>query len=92
MRAPGGRTWGRRLNLELQHGRGVPDGSAAPDGPTLAPNRPTGRTGYAPELLIAVDGSELSLDAVHHAPCSWCKDGLRAEFVLANVQGTRVAV
>ncbi len=38
-----------------------------------------------PRILIAVDGSELSLDAVHHA-LQLVQDGLRAEFVLANVQ------
>ena len=38
-----------------------------------------------PRILIAVDGSELSLDAVHHA-LHLVQDGLRAEFVLANVQ------
>lgn len=38
-----------------------------------------------PKILIAVDGSILSLDAVRHA-LDLVKDGLRAEFVLANVQ------
>ena len=38
-----------------------------------------------PRILIAVDGSELSLDAVHHA-LQLVQGGLRAEFVLANVQ------
>ena len=38
-----------------------------------------------PRILIAVDGSELSLDAVHHA-IALTRDGLRADFVLANVQ------
>ena len=38
-----------------------------------------------PRILIAVDGSELSLDAVHHA-VQLTRDGLQADFVLANVQ------
>ncbi|AVO40770.1 universal stress protein [Simplicispira suum] len=38
-----------------------------------------------PKILIAVDGSALSLDAVHHA-LALVDSGLRAEFVLANVQ------
>ena len=38
-----------------------------------------------PRILIAVDGSELALDAVHHA-LELVQAGLRAEFVLANVQ------
>lgn len=37
------------------------------------------------KILIAVDGSELSLDAVHHA-LQLVRSGLRASFVLANVQ------
>jgi len=38
-----------------------------------------------PRILIAVDGSELSLDAVRHA-LTLVRAGLRADFVLANVQ------
>ena len=38
-----------------------------------------------PRILIAVDGSELALDAVHHA-VQLTRDGLQADFVLANVQ------
>lgn len=38
-----------------------------------------------PRILIAVDGSELSLDAVHHA-MQLTRHGLQADFVLANVQ------
>lgn len=38
-----------------------------------------------PKILIAVDGSELALDAVRHA-LDLVSAGLRAEFVLANVQ------
>jgi len=38
-----------------------------------------------PRILIAVDGSELSLDAVRHA-LQLVQDGLRADFVLAHVQ------
>ncbi len=38
-----------------------------------------------PKILIAVDGSGLALDAVHHA-LTLVRSGLRAEFVLANVQ------
>jgi nucleotide-binding universal stress UspA family protein len=37
------------------------------------------------KILIAVDGSELSLDAVHHA-LSLVQQGLQASFLLANVQ------
>jgi len=37
------------------------------------------------KLLIAVDGSELALDAVHHA-LGLIAQGLRADLVLANVQ------
>ncbi|MBG9389387.1 universal stress protein [Caenimonas aquaedulcis] len=37
------------------------------------------------KILIAVDGSELSLDAVRHA-LALRRQGLEAEFVLANVQ------
>ena len=37
------------------------------------------------KILIAIDGSELSLDAVRHALC-WVQNGLQARFVLANVQ------
>lgn len=37
------------------------------------------------KILIAVDGSELSLDAVRHA-LDLAREGLRAEFVLVNVQ------
>ena len=37
------------------------------------------------KILIPVDGSELSLDAVRHA-ISLVEEGLKAEFVLANVQ------
>ena len=37
------------------------------------------------KILIAVDGSALSLDAVHHA-LRLVQDGLRASVVLANVQ------
>lgn len=37
------------------------------------------------KILIPVDGSELSLDAVQHA-LHLVREGLRAEFVLANVQ------
>jgi nucleotide-binding universal stress UspA family protein len=36
-------------------------------------------------ILIPVDGSELSLDAVHHA-LQLVRNGLQASFVLANVQ------
>ena len=38
-----------------------------------------------PRILIAVDGSELALDAVRHA-LDLVHAGLRADFVLANVQ------
>ena len=38
-----------------------------------------------PRILIAVDGSELSLDAVHHV-LQLVQDGLRVDCVLANVQ------
>ncbi|WP_298214848.1 universal stress protein [Acidovorax sp.] len=37
------------------------------------------------KILIAVDGSELSLDAVHHA-LALVRQGLKASMVLANVQ------
>jgi nucleotide-binding universal stress UspA family protein len=37
------------------------------------------------KILIAVDGSELSLDAVHHG-LALVQHGLQASFVLANVQ------
>lgn len=37
------------------------------------------------KILIAVDGSELSLDAVHHA-LSLMRQGLQASVVLAHVQ------
>jgi len=37
------------------------------------------------KILLPVDGSDASLDAVHHA-LELVRDGLRAEFVLANVQ------
>lgn len=37
------------------------------------------------KILLPVDGSELSLDAVHHA-LRLRSEGLRAGFVLANVQ------
>jgi nucleotide-binding universal stress UspA family protein len=37
------------------------------------------------KILIAVDGSELSLDAVHHS-LALVQAGLQASFVLANVQ------
>ena len=37
------------------------------------------------KILIAVDGSELSLDAVHHA-LALVRAGLRASLVLAHVQ------
>ena len=37
------------------------------------------------KILIAVDGSELSLDAVHHA-LALVAQGLKASVVLANVQ------
>ncbi len=37
------------------------------------------------KLLIAIDGSELSLDALRHA-IALVQQGLRAEIVLANVQ------
>ena len=37
------------------------------------------------KILIAVDGSALSLDAVHHV-LRLVQDGLRASVVLANVQ------
>lgn len=37
------------------------------------------------KILIPVDGSEASLDAVRHA-LELVREGLRAEFVLANVQ------
>lgn len=36
-------------------------------------------------ILLPVDGSELALDAVHHA-VGLLREGLRATFVLANVQ------
>ena len=36
-------------------------------------------------ILLPVDGSELALDAVHHA-LRLLREGLRASFVLANVQ------
>ena len=37
------------------------------------------------KILLPVDGSDASLDAVRHA-LDLVRDGLRAEFVLANVQ------
>lgn len=37
------------------------------------------------KILIAIDGSECSLDAVHHA-LKLVEKGLQAQFVLANVQ------
>jgi len=37
------------------------------------------------KILIAVDGSELSLDAVRHA-LALAKEGLQIDLVLANVQ------
>jgi nucleotide-binding universal stress UspA family protein len=37
------------------------------------------------KILLPVDGSDASLDAVQHA-LGLVRDGLRAEFVLANVQ------
>lgn len=37
------------------------------------------------KILIAIDGSDLSLDAVQHA-LQLVRSGLRASFVLANVQ------
>jgi nucleotide-binding universal stress UspA family protein len=37
------------------------------------------------KILIAVDGSDLSLDAVHHA-LALVRQGLRASVVLAHVQ------
>jgi len=37
------------------------------------------------KVLLPVDGSALSLEAVHHA-IRLVRDGLKAEFVLANVQ------
>ncbi len=37
------------------------------------------------KFLLPVDGSETSMEAVHHA-IALCRQGLRAEFVLANVQ------
>jgi len=37
------------------------------------------------KILLPVDGSPLSLEAVHHA-IRLVRDGLRASFVLANVQ------
>ena len=37
------------------------------------------------KILVAVDGSALSLDAVHHV-LRLVQDGLRASVVLANVQ------
>ena len=37
------------------------------------------------KILIAVDGSELSLDGVHHA-LALVGQGLQATMVLANVQ------
>ena len=37
------------------------------------------------KILIAVDGSELSLDGVHHA-LALVRQGLQATMVLANVQ------
>ena len=37
------------------------------------------------KILIAVDGSTLALDAVHHV-LALVRDGLRADVVLANVQ------
>ena len=37
------------------------------------------------KILLPVDGSALSLEAVHHA-IRLVRDGLRASFVLANVQ------
>ena len=37
------------------------------------------------KILIAVDGSELSLDVVHHA-LALVRQGLQATMVLANVQ------
>ena len=37
------------------------------------------------KILIAVDGSELSLDGVHHA-LALVRQGLKASIVLANVQ------
>ena len=38
-----------------------------------------------PKILIAVDGSPLALDAVHHV-LGLVRDGLQADVVLANVQ------
>ena len=38
-----------------------------------------------PKILIAVDGSTLALDAVHHV-LGLVRDGLQADVVLANVQ------
>jgi nucleotide-binding universal stress UspA family protein len=37
------------------------------------------------KILVAVDGSEFSLDAVHHT-LQWLQHGLQATVVLANVQ------
>ena len=37
------------------------------------------------KILVAVDGSELALDAVRHALKLW-SEGLKADFVLANIQ------
>ena len=37
------------------------------------------------QILLPIDGSPLSLDAVHHA-LRLVREGLRAGFVLANVQ------
>lgn len=37
------------------------------------------------KIMLPVDGSPLSLEAVHHA-IRLVRDGLRAEFVIANVQ------
>jgi nucleotide-binding universal stress UspA family protein len=37
------------------------------------------------KILLPIDGSPLSLDAVHHA-MRLVREGLRATFVLANVQ------
>jgi nucleotide-binding universal stress UspA family protein len=39
----------------------------------------------AMKILIAVDGSPCAMQAVAHA-VQWVQEGLRAEFVLANVQ------
>ncbi|MDP9095455.1 MAG: universal stress protein [Pseudomonadota bacterium] len=37
------------------------------------------------KIMLPVDGSEGALAAVHHA-IGWVRDGLRADFLLANVQ------